>query len=179
VTHEAALQALAVITDAARSLGITVEDLPLPEFSVEGGVGAAVRWSENEYSIISVPESMEFKAYLTGGVLWDLKHNDKLALLEACNDINSEIVTPTVYLHDGKNVGMPNGENAGWSILRQVQFPVQIVFDAPPFFEHALLREMSTGPQETRQALAEQGITGRPWTWDAASVKNLLSNSLF
>lgn len=177
--HEAALQTLAAISDATRSLGIVVEDLPLPEFSVVGGVGVAVRWSENEYSIISVPDSMEFKAYLTGGVLWDLKHNDKLALLEACNDINSEIVTPTVYLHDGKNVDMPGGENASWSILRQVQFPVQIVFDAPSFFEHALLREMSAGPEETRQALSERGITGRPWTWDGSSVKNLLSNSLF
>ena len=161
---------LALITGWMRSSGLSFTELSAPEFSNTFAIGAAIRWSEKSYTLISIPLQGDIVAYITGGVIRDVRGNDKLRLLETCNDLTADYAMPAFYLHDS--------EEMGWGILCQTKVPVPIVEDVPQYFA-SLLQTVEGCMGNAREIVAERGIEGQPWQWTDEHLKSLLINGVF
>jgi hypothetical protein len=165
---DSALAHLGIASAWMRSRGLPFYELVPPKVTSEHAVGLAVRWPNEDFTVLSVPFADDEAAHLTTGVLRDVKHNDKLALLEVCNDLTGGFAPSACTLHER--------EDLGWCVLRQVRFPVALVDSAPQYFA-SLLQDMSTAGAQARDALEARGLTGNRFPWDAGHLLGLLDHS--
>jgi hypothetical protein len=147
-----------------------LEHLGLQYVSMEpwsAAIGAALAWGETEFLVLSVSFGSPGTLYITAGVLKDLQQ-EALPILTLCNQRNQNNPAYCVFLHDAE---------AGWDVLIQHSFPVQLLLDVPPFFKASL--EPTTGAAaEARAEFSELGLGGMPHRWCDEDRKRLLMRSI-
>lgn len=141
----------------------------LPEHFMGAGIGVA--FGETDYVVLSVMAGgMESKLMITSGVVKDIKRDNRLAVLDACNNLTQGNTMFPIFLHDAE---------ASWDVLIQLTYPVDLLLASPQFFDMIV----RTVPQVTtmrRGELAEKhaGIGGEPWRWTAEDLRILLTVSM-
>lgn len=143
---------------------VSLDDVPV-------GTGFALQWAsegnEERIVVVTIPGGEARTAYITSGVLADVQQDDRLALLEVCNSRVSENAALPVYLHDA---------DAGWDILVQTVFPVELLVDVPPFFG-SVLKSVPLAAETIRERLrTDARAGGRPYEWQ--DLDRLLLRSL-
>jgi hypothetical protein len=147
---------------------VSLKYIELPPPVVPLGVGVAVGFGEVGYVTVSVMGALEDQVMITSGILKDIRR-DRLAALSACNQFTSANTQYPVYLLAAED---------GWSLLTQRTFPVDVMFEVPAFFSHAV-RSLPSASAECRATLAEQyDLGGRPWAWNGEDVPDLLFTSM-
>jgi len=146
-------------------VGFTYIELPDQIF----GAGLAVGFGAGDYVVLSVlAGGQESKLMITSGVLKDIKR-DRLPALNACNSFTSGNTLFPVYLHDAE---------AGWSLLMQLTYPVDVLLDVPDYFS-TLTRTVPQVAASHRAEIAEKyDLGGQPWAWTADDLGLLLTKSL-
>ncbi len=135
---------------------------------VATGTGFGVAFGETDYVVVAVAGGgSEGNAYITSGVFRDI-NDDRLAALEACNERVSSNPACPFFLHDA---------DAGWDILLQLSYPVQLLLDLPHFFG-ALLRGTPQEVERARPDFATKGVYGTPYRWCEEDAQRLLMRSL-
>lgn len=112
--------------------------------------------------VVTVVEGQHHNAFLTCGILRDT-NRDRGALLEVANSRTWSNPAYPVFLHDAE---------AGWDLLMQVSYPIQLLLDVPPFFI-GLLRRMPAEANQARQHACDSGIAGHPYLWGTDNLARL------
>lgn len=133
------------------------------------GAGVAIGFGQTDYIVLSIMGGgMEGSLLMTSGILNDI-NRDRLPALDACNSFNKSNSSHTVFLHDAE---------AGWALIVQQTLPVEVLLDAPQFFD-ALVRHLPSVAAEYRTTLSENwAIGGRPWQWNNEDLDALLIRSM-
>jgi len=133
------------------------------------GVGIGIAWGETKYVVLSIAGGgNENQLMLTSGVVRDVKQ-DRLAVLDACNRRNQNNSSYLFYLHDAE---------AGWDILLQNTYPIELLLDVPPFFQ-AAVTSLPRVTEEARTQFAEEwSFGGEPYRWNDEDVARLLLRSM-
>lgn len=134
------------------------------------GAGVAIGFSETDYVILSVAGGgNENQLLITSGVLNDI-HRDRGPALESGNYFTSNNSAYPVYLHDA---------DAGWALLMQQTFPVELMLDVPSFFVNFSVKALPQVVVQYRQTIAEKwDLGGRPWQWTPEDHNSLLIRSM-
>jgi hypothetical protein len=150
------------LSDIASNLQLKCHAIPPPNSFLGTGFGLA--WSDEEYVIVSVPGgSNSFSAYLTSGVFRDINKN-ALPALELTNSLTQSNLAFPAFLHDAE---------AGWDILMQQSYPVQLLDDVPQFF-FSCLRSLAAAALNARHGFADRDLGGQPYRFTSADVQRLL-----
>jgi len=138
---------------------------PLPD--APAGLGVAVSFEESGFEVISVlgPPN-DLNVSLTVGIAKDVPQ-DRLALLDFCNSHTKAWSAFPVYLHDAPD---------GWDVVLQVNYPVQVLVDIPPFFMSMLQGVLDVG-NHVRRSFVDAGLGGQPYEWGPDDTLRLLHRS--
>jgi len=133
------------------------------------GVGIGIPLGETDYVVLSIlAGGAEHQLMLTCGVLRDI-NRDRLGVLDACNRRNQSSSAYLFYLHDA---------NAGWDVLVQHTYPVELLLDVPPFFQAAITGLPRQAQEARTQFASECSIGGEPYRWNDEDVGRLLIRSM-
>ncbi len=134
------------------------------------GEGIEIGLREIDWVVVSVGGGgNENQVMVTSGVLYDIVRDRNMAL-EAANYFTSNNTAYPVYLHDA---------DAGWSLLMQQTFPVELAMDVPSFFVNVSVKALPQVVANYRQTAAEKwALGGRPWQWSPEDHANLLFRSM-
>lgn len=146
---------------------VGLEFVELPPQMV--GVGLALGFGPNDFVILSVMGGgSESALMITSGLLKQIQP-DRTAALEAANHLTRERPSFPVYLHDAE---------AGWALLMQQSFPIQLLSEVPGFFD-ANVRGMPGIATEARATIRERwDLGGLPWEWTVEDLNSLLLRSM-
>ena len=139
--------------------------MQLPDSPI--GVGIGVSFGESGFEVISVigpPSDQSVK--LTAGIARDVPQ-DRLQILDLCNRHTQGLSQFPIYLHDAQ---------AGWDVLMQVDFPVQLLEDVPPFFLN-VVQSLPPIAAQAREPFVEGGCAGMPYEWTEADTTRLMLRS--
>lgn len=159
----AAPDTLARVTDLLDRLELRYVQLPDSPM----GVGVGLSFGEGGFEVISVigpPSDSSVK--LTAGVARDVPQ-DRLQILDLCNLHTQGLSQFPIYLHDAQ---------LGWDVLMQVDFPVQLLEDVPPFFLN-VVHSLPGIASEARQAFVDAGCAGEPYEWNEPDTTRLMLRS--
>jgi len=138
---------------------------PLPDGPT--GVGVAVSYGELGFLVVSVGEPPnDLNVSLTVGIAKDVDE-DRLAVLDLCNRHTRAWSAFPVYLHDAPS---------SWDVILEVNHPVQLFVDIPPFFMSMVRGVLKVG-QQVRQTFVDAGFGGQPYEWNPDDTQRLLLRS--
>jgi hypothetical protein len=145
--------------------GLKYVDLP-PEWV---GVGIAIGFGQTDYVVLSVMGGgNENTLMITSGVLADIKR-DRLAALEAANNLTRNNPAYPVYLHDAE---------LAWDLMMQQSHPIDLLLDVPQYFS-TCVRVLPQIVTEYRKDIpGKWDLGGRPWEWTTDDHRTLLLRSL-
>jgi hypothetical protein len=133
------------------------------------GVGIAISFGQTDYVVLSIMGGgCENQLMVTSGVLADLKR-DRLAALEAANNLTRSNTAFPIYLHDAE---------IGWALVLQQTHPIELLLDVPQFFT-GNIRAVPQNVIECRRTIPEKwDLGGRPWEWTPEDIYSLLTRSM-
>lgn len=141
--------------------------IELPEAPV--GVGIAVGFGENQFTVLSVMGGgNEGALNLTAGVLRDIQQ-DRLKALDLCNGLVRDNPAYPTYLHDAQ---------IGWDVLVGNMYPVSLLIEVPTFFATSV-RALPKMADSIRSEFVEAGLGGQPFHFDDDGLQRLLLVSMF
>jgi hypothetical protein len=132
------------------------------------GVGVGISFGETDYLVVTVlgPPN-DNQAYITSAVLRNV-NQDRAAVLNVCNQLTRDNAAYPTYLHDA---------DAGWDVLIQQVYPVQLLVDVPPFFV-SCVQLLPQAAARARSKFGESWLGGMPYSWSPDDVRRLFIRSM-
>ncbi len=124
-------------------------------------------WGIDDFLVLSVLYGNPQTVLISTGILRDLER-DPLPILRLCNERNHANPAYCFFLHDAE---------AGWDVILQLSYPLQLLIDVPPFLEASLEPTVRTA-SEARNDFAGLGLGGESYQWNEQDRERLLMRSM-
>jgi hypothetical protein len=133
------------------------------------GVGIGIAWGKQEYVVLTVAGGgSEHQLSITSGVLRDIRQ-DRLSALDTCNRLTQNNAAYPVYLHDAE---------AGWDILVQQTFPIEVLFAVPEFFASSCTNLPIVSANTREEFASRSSVGGVLYDWNEHDLHRLFLRSM-